>query len=93
MSDFSNKACGVCGKKYHCCSSCDIWPDYYLYNYCSKECFQKSGPYIEARGLYQDVRSLCDQGGFINRFDLMMDTLVGDDCLVRDIGLWREEKK
>jgi len=39
---FENQVCKICGKKYHCCSSCDNWDTPWRdMGYCSDICYEK----------------------------------------------------
>ena len=42
---YAGSTCPTCGKKYHACSSCDLYG--WEWEYCSKDCWRKSDRYAE----------------------------------------------
>lgn len=52
---YSPMTCKVCGKKYHCCGSCDYWGEEWLSDgWCSRECYKNSDRFHE-------LKTKCDE--------------------------------
>ena len=54
----NNKTCPKCGKKFHHCSSCDTWGEWWLYQgYCSKKCWLGSEEYLNDKEIFLEFYS------------------------------------